>query len=142
MKTYDPTKVTLSIAGIPIEGYAPGTFVKVDYDEDTFTKQTGADAQTARTFNANLGGSAEITLQQSSKSNDALAALAALDRLNKTGVGAFLVADKSGTARASAQNCWIKKSAPLERGKELTDTTWTIDIASPLDITPGGTTDA
>lgn len=136
--TYDPTKVILSIAGITVQGFADGTFIKVARDEDAYTKKTGADGQTVRAKNANRGGSAEITLLQSSLSNNELAALAALDELSDQGVGAFLIKDLSGTMRASAENCWVKKPADAERGKEVSDTTWTIDVASPMVLSPGG----
>lgn len=137
-QTYDPQKVTVSVANITITGYATGSFVKVSRDEDAFVKTVGADGLVARTRNANRAGSIEVTLLQSSPSNDALSALALLDETSGTGVGAAQVKDVSGTSIASAQNAWVKKLPDMERGKELGEVTWVIDCDL-LNVTVGGT---
>jgi len=137
-QTYDPQKVVLSVVGNAIVGFAAGTFVKCSRDEDAFTKTVGAGGDVARTRNANRSGSIEITLLASSPSNDVLSALAAKDELSGTGVGPAMIKDGSGTALASAQNCWVKKLPDFERAKELGETVWLIDC-DVLSMTIGGT---
>ncbi len=137
--TYDPAKVTLSMGGNNIVGFAPGTFVKCARNEDAYTLSVGADGLGARTRNANRSGTIEITLKADSPSNDLLSAQAALDELSGEGVGAALVKDGTGTTVASAENAWIKKLPDIERAKELGEVTWTFETDL-LQLTVGGTT--
>jgi len=139
MATYDPQKVSLSVAGNTITGYAAGTFIKATRNEDGWMLTIGADGGGARTRNANKSGRVEITLLASSPSNDVLQAQAIVDELEATGVGPLLVKDGSGTAVASAGNSWIVKHPDLERGKELGEITWIIETEA-LAIQNGGTT--
>lgn len=139
MQTYDPTKVTLSILGNTITGYAPDSFVKVSRAEDGFMLTIGADGRGARTRNANKSGQIEITLLAASVSNDVLSALAVLDELTGQGVGPALIKDSSSLLSvAAAQNSWIKKIPDLERAKELGNVTWVIETDH-IDIFNSGT---
>ena len=138
MQTWDPQKFTISIAGITVVQYAPGTFIKAMRNEDAFTLTVGADGIGTRTRNANRSGRFEVTLMASSPSNDALQALAALDEASGAGVGAALVKDLSGTAFASGQNAWVVKIPDIERAKELGEVTWIIETDL-IQLSQGGT---
>ncbi len=128
MKNYDPTKVTIVVAGNKIDGFAPDTFVSVKRDEDAYTKQVGAAGDVTRTRNANKGGTIEITLMQASPSNDVLSALAVLDELKGAGTGEAQVTDTTSSATlAHAQNAWVKKFADLGRAKEAGTVEWVLD---------------
>lgn len=137
IKTYNPKRVVVSFLGQTLTGFAPGTFIRVEYDEDAFSKYTGADGESARVQNANEGGNATCTLMQTSQSNDTLSALAIADRASGTAVGPFMVKDLSGTTLCLSPNAWVKKIAGLERGKEATDSAWEFDLTD-LKMVNGG----
>lgn len=137
-RTYDPAQVFATFAGIPINGFAEGTFISASRDEDTFTKHTGAGGDVARTRNRNKGGKVSFTLMASSPTNDLLSAQAAADELAGTGAGALLVKDGNGSTVLAAPNAWISKPPAVEFGKELGDREWTIDCDE-LDMVIGGT---
>ena len=82
LRTYDPKQVVISIGGVPISGYADGTFLLIDRDENAFTKVTGADGTSTRVKSNNRAGSMTLTLKQSSPSNDVLSGFATLDELS------------------------------------------------------------
>ena len=128
VKTYDAAKVLIIVNGIPIQGYAKGSFLKVSRDSPSFTKKTGSSGETARARTNDDSGTAEITLMATSLSNDALSALRALDEATGDGVGPFLAKDNSGRTIVDSESCWIRKQADYEASDEITDRVWVIDL--------------
>jgi hypothetical protein len=139
-QTYNPQKCTFAWNGIIPVQFAEGAFIRVSYNADAYTLSVGSDGQAARTLNADKSATFEITLMASSPTNDLYSAQATADRLAGTGVHKGMVKDASGTARASAENLWIKKAADMERAKELGTATWVFETDN-LDLFVGGTTE-
>ena len=129
VRTYDPASVAVLVGGVPITGYADGTFVTVARDSDTFQKVSGADGQVARSKTNDKTGTLTITLMQTSASNDVLEGIAALDELTSTGIVPTLVKDNSGRSIHFAGNSWIRKVPDAEFGKEISNREWVIDLA-------------
>ena len=48
LATYDPKNVKVNVGGVPILGFADGTFITVERTSDNFEKITGADNRTTR----------------------------------------------------------------------------------------------
>jgi hypothetical protein len=138
VKTYDPAQIVVTLGPYLLSGFAEGTFVKVSRDEDAFLKKTGVDGETARARNKNRGGKVELTLLQSSASNDTLSAIAQAGELTGTDVYPLLIKDLLGTTLVMAPLAWPQKPADVEEGKEISDRAWTIDCASPMQMTVGG----
>lgn len=137
MKNYNPKKISLIVGVKAISGFADGTFVEVDYDEDAFTKKNGADGKVTRVASANLSGSMTITLDQASDSNDYLSILAVADRATGAGVVPVLLRDAGGTTLATGAEAWIRKQAPSSYSNKSEDRKWVIDIAE-LVMNTGG----
>ena len=126
LKTFDPNDVALVIGGIPMGGFADGTFILFEYDEDTFTKTQGADGESTRVKSNNNDGVLTLTLAQSSDSNLALTGIVELDRLTNAGVVPVLLKEiNSATTLFSAQ-AYIMKRANVEYSKEVTNREWPI----------------
>lgn len=138
MQTYDPAKVTVSVAGIMLTQFAKGTFVTVDLDTDAFGDEVGAGGEVVRVRSADERGVIKVTLMKASPSNDALTALAALDRLTGQGVGAAMVKDPTGTSLHSAAEAWVKKIPSAPYGTEAETVEWEIRCAK-LNHNLGGT---
>lgn len=132
-KTYNAKEVVITLGGIPgfaahtVAGFADGTFVKVSFDEDQFKKHIGADGEVSRSKSNNYSGKIEVTLMQSSDSNDAMSALAIIDRVSSNGVIPVTVADLKGKSLYFASSAWVMKVTDSEFGKELGSRTWTLD---------------
>ena len=129
VKTYDPKNTVVTVAGIPVGGYADGTFIKVTRDEDAFKKVTGADGYTARVKSNNRGGAIEITLMQTSSSNSLLSALAVADELTSAGIVPVMVKDLTGVSTSFSGTAWVKKMPDQEFSKELSNRVWILDCA-------------
>ena len=140
MQTYDPQLFSIEVAGLTINGFADGTFIKAMFNEDAYTIKIGADGQGVRVRNANSSGRFEITLLPSSPANATLAALSIMDRLTGKGAVPVFILDGSGTATASATKAWIIKQADLERAKEMGDVTWTMETLN-MQLLQGGIND-
>jgi hypothetical protein len=137
-KTYDPKKVLITFANIPLNsGIAPDTFLKVEADEDTFEKQVGADGDVTRTLNQNRGAKASLTLMAKSQVNDALSAIYNADLLLGNGVAAFMAKEANGTTLLLGSESWIKRLPSTERAKAAGTVEWEFDIAA-LEGTVGG----
>jgi hypothetical protein len=117
------------IGGVPLSGFGDN-IIEIEYDEDAYTEKVGTDGRTARIRNLNENGTATITLQQTSPSNDVLSTLANKDRVDGTGVVPFLVMDLSGRTIVTAAQCYIKKQSKVAIGKELKETSWVIKLVS------------
>lgn len=140
IKQYDPKKVAVIFAGLPLSGFAPGTFVKVEYNEDAFSLEVGADGETTRVKNANMSGKITVTLMASSASNDDLSDLAVADRVSGEGTFAGLIKDAKGTSNHAAATCWISKVPPAEYSKEGNGTReWVVETDELLSYVGGST---
>jgi hypothetical protein len=128
LKKYDPKTVAVIFGG-PITGFADGTFVSVEFDEDLFSKVTGADGESCRSKTNNQGARVTITLLQSSASNTFLSAALNTDLNSPLGDGIlpFFLKDLSGDTLMSAETAWIVKPANVEYGREVANREWTIE---------------
>jgi len=128
-KTYNPADVILTVGGKQISGYANGTFLTIERDEDSWSKDTGADGETCRTKSNNRGGKVTFTLMQSAASNQYLSALMALDELTGAGAVPVLAKDNSpgGKSLYFCEQGWLLKPAKSEFSKAPTTREWVID---------------
>lgn len=129
VRTYDPKSVILTVGGVPMSGFADGTFVRVTRANDSFTKVSGADGVVSRSKTNDVSGSLEITLAQTSPSNDVLSAFMTADELTNTGVVPVMCKDVSGRSILFSAFAWVKKPADVEFGKDISNRTWTLDCA-------------
>jgi hypothetical protein len=137
VKSYDPAKVTITFAGIIVEGYADGTFITAARNNPSFSLKVGSSGEGARAKSNDRSGIVTLTLQQSSASNDLLSAQAALDEASGDGIGSLLIKDLSGTTLCSAETAWIQKPADVEYAKEISDRQWVLETDI-LNIFAGG----
>jgi hypothetical protein len=129
VRTYDPKQVVITIGGVPMSGFADGTFLEVQREDDGYTKVVGADGYTTRTRSNNRSGSITLTLKQSSPSNDVLSGFAILDEATNTAVLPIFIKDLSGNSVFFSAQGWVKKFANSTYGKDLDNREWTIDCA-------------
>jgi hypothetical protein len=139
VKLYDPGSVMVIFGPNVLSGFSDGTMVRVERDEDAFTKKVGADGECTRTRNRNRCGSVVVTLMQTSASNLVLAALLTADELATTGVSILplTVKDNAGNTLHTALNAWVKKTPASEFAKETGDREWTIDTGPMVNVEGG-----
>jgi hypothetical protein len=141
VRTFDPKQTVFIAGGIPIGGFADGTFIAVERSNDTFSKVSGADGIVSRAKSNDLSGTITITLAQTSPSNDILTGFAQADEQTNNGVIPLSVSDLSGRANFVSAFGWVRKMPNAEFGKEITDREWVFDCAD-LNWFMGGNADA
>lgn len=139
MKTFDPKQVVITFGGHLLDGFAEGTFVKVERAKPLYETTVGAYGDAVRTKSNDRSGSVMVTLMQTSSSNDALSQMLRLDEDTPGGAPAraLQVQDLSGNTLVHAENAWLKGWPTQEWGDSVGSREWTIDTGS-LDIHVGG----
>jgi hypothetical protein len=136
-KTYNPKRVLFSYRGVPISGFADGTFIKVERASPAFAKTVGADGETARTASADKSGKITVTLMQTSASNDYLTQCLLNDELSNLNTGPAMCKDASGTSLFLAGEAWITAHPAPEFGKEIGTREWVFETGK-LEMFEGG----
>lgn len=139
LATYDPKSVIITIGGIPMSGFADGTFALLTREVDAWAMVTGADGLTTRVKSNNRAGTFTLTLTQTSPSNDILSAYAELDELRNDGVVSVLIKDIAGSTIIFSATGWIQKYPDVEFSNVLTNREWVMGL-SDIDIFVGGNT--
>ena len=115
---YSPKDVTVIVNGEYITGFAEGTFVTIEKDEDSISPSVGAQGDVAVAISCNNLHSATFILQQTSPS------VATLDRLHKAG-NMFTVSvtckSKDGSIDESfdCESALVKKPATRNYSNEI-----------------------
>lgn len=141
-KDYDPLKVSISINGQFVEGFADGTFISVSRNNQTWTVASGASGEAARSKSNDRTGTVELTLMQTSAFNNILSGLFFTDEgsLN-AGKFAFSLIDTNGGeggVNIIADQMWVQQPPTVEFGKELGDRVWTLETGNLFYISAGG----
>ena len=138
LRTYDAKKVIITIGSHTVTGYAEGTFVSIEPEGDGTVAQAGADGEVARSLSNNPLHTVNITLQQTSPSNDAFSEILRRDRASGGGgVVPLQIVDLRGTTLFAASQAWVVNWPSVENGSELNDREWPI-MAVMTDINVGG----
>lgn len=134
---YSPSNVTLSFSDLDVNGFAEGTFIEVEREEDGFTTYVGALGDVCRTRNLNRLSKITVTLMATAPINSVLATLAQIDEDDATEVYPIMVKDSSGEMLCVGAEAWIMKRPKIERGKEAGTIQWVFMVAN-LTIFEGG----
>ena len=124
--TYDPKKVILTLGGVPIGGYADGTFVNVEGNAETWTRKVGADGEVVRALSNDNTHTIQITLLQTSLSNPYLRSVYKADKLTGLGMLPLGFTDLNTMETKFWPQSWVTTEPPTGRAKETTDVQWTI----------------
>lgn len=124
---YSPKDVVCSWNGIAIEGFAPGSFLRLQRTSPLVTPVVGAGGQVALTRNADKTGTIEIELMQTSLSNQMLSAIQAKQdnmELEEDISSNFVIYDPSGSVLATGINAWLQELPQIELGRDQNSKTW------------------
>lgn len=132
IRTFDPDQMSVSLANIPIGGWADGEFLTIEMDADAFNDKVGSDGEVSRVKSMNRMATVKFMLMQTSPTNAALEALHNLDLAapNGAGVGTLMIRDRSGTAMYRADKAWIQKAADISFDREAKTREWKIRVAN------------
>lgn len=137
MRDYRPGEISVIFDGQILTGFAEGTFINVERDEDAYTYAPSTNGGGTRTKNSNRAGKITLTLQKSSPSNQVLSDAARRDEESNDGVRPVLVRDNSGSDLYKAESAYVVKIASAEEAKELPNREWILQCEV-LEINLGG----
>jgi len=125
---FDPKKVIVIFGGVPIGGYADGTFIEISpNDEEGFKKVVGADGEVARSQSNDNTHKVVITLLQSSLSNQHLSIVHNADKASGKGIMPLTITDLNGGSLKHWPQAWIQGDPTEGFGKEIGERQWTFD---------------
>lgn len=127
LKTYDFKQVAVIVGGRIVTGFAEGTGVTVERNEDAWTLQVGAEGEATRSKSNNRSGRVTLTLQQASESNAILDAFRQADELSNNGLQPMLIKDNSGNSLYTAEQCWVVKAPSAAFGAESDSREWILE---------------
>jgi hypothetical protein len=138
---YDPSEVDILVGAFPIEGWADGEFLTIEYNEDDYILVVGTDGTFTRSKQMNGSVDATIKIMQSSTANAFLSALRLVGRKTTGGgdIVPFVVKDKNdATQLFFAAQSWIKSFPKQPFDKSATPREWIFTIPDP-EVFIGGT---
>lgn len=141
MKQYDPKQVSIIVGGVPLSGFADGTFIRVGRRSPAWDLVVGTDGEGTRAKSNDKSGYFEFDLMQSSVSNQTLSALSLTDELTNTGVVPVLVKDGSGASLHTAEQAFVEKNPDSEYARVAGPRTWRLLTDNLIDFL-GGNQDA
>jgi hypothetical protein len=139
MPYIDPTQVKFNL-GVPITGFAPGSYITATPMSVTFESQAGIDGETQRVKKGDRRWQFKLTLLRSSASNDVLSALHLQDVKgnNGAGVAPLIMTDMSGRTKFAAPEAWIVGWPEADHSDEPGQTReWTVEAAN-VEVFIGG----
>lgn len=141
ISTYSPSDVLITIAGMhSVSGYADGTFVRITKDMKPFTKVRAMDGEVARMYHDDTGYKVELTLMQSSSTNNILTMLYNIDTVTKMGKFPLFIKDSRGQTNFLAATAWIEQIPEVTFGPSLSERTWVFGCSDAV-LTIGGNED-
>jgi hypothetical protein len=127
VKTFDPKRVAISLNGLPLTGFAEGSLLSVEFDEDAYVKSVGSTGEVARTKTNNYTGQITFSLQYTSTANQILMNMAKLDRDSNDGIATILIEDGSGASALYCDSAWVMKAPDLELNNDNAALEWILD---------------
>lgn len=121
---YDPKDVTVNIDGTIITGFAEGTFVKCEKNEDNFAPYVGAQGEVDYAKSADKTGKITVTIKSTSPSLNYLNNLA-----NKSSTVSAYVIDANSGLKYGGTECVCMKPADAEFSNEITEREFTIHVS-------------
>lgn len=145
-KTLDPSRYTLTVGGVRVQGQANDTFYKFSMEGAQITDDVGGTGDVVRVISRDARATIEVQLLPSSDTNDYFSSLVNQD-LNANNPGAtggyavvsVSLVDLNGTFSIDTEEGWIMQFADGELGSKVYNRTWKIRLAKAR-VTVGGNT--
>lgn len=123
---YLPDSVNCLAFGIPISGFADGTFITIGKDKVPFGSTETADGQVARLYTNSQTYTISLTLHRGSPSNDVLTKLWQLDEITQRAKFPLFIKDLSGSDLFFSTNTWIEGIPNMVQSTSFDTRTWVL----------------
>ena len=130
--TFDPQKVNLVVKGVAITGFAEGTMIEIERNEDAIIPYVGTQGEVAFAESADKTGVIKVTLMQTSPSVGYLNTLAK-QKGDDAAFPVSVVNMNTNAISASGTKARVKKMATETIDKEVKEREFEIYVAD-LDL--------
>lgn len=127
MWTYDPSSVSITFAGKPLEGFVSDNFVSITRESPLYTSKRAMDGTVAITQQRYSRWTVKITLQQSSPSNNLLDGVQKIMFEKNITAMQFLpliIKDHSGDTMFFAKDVWLEQVPEQSFGSGMGTREW------------------
>ncbi len=127
MYTYSPSDISITFAGVPIEGFSSDNVVRINRIDPIYTSKRAMDGSVSVTKQKYSKWQVSIFLAQSSESNDLLNWVQKLlfsADIKELQYLPLIIKDNSGTTMFFAKDVWIEQLPELEFGQSLATREW------------------
>lgn len=123
---YLPDDVNCLAFGIPLSGFADGTFISITKDKVPYGTTETADGQIARLYTNSQTYTISLTFHRGSVSNDVLTKLWQLDEFTQRAKFPLFIKDLSGTDLFFSTNTWIEGIPSMVESTNFDSRTWVL----------------
>jgi hypothetical protein len=124
---YDPKKHNISAGGLPLTGFAGGTFLNIEANSDDWSEITGVYGDTTRIRLNDKSAIITLTLLYGSPGNTILDDFRKLDLNSGLGVFNFLADDSLNPGNQHiAATCYVRRAPTATRSDEAPTVEWTL----------------
>ena len=138
VKTYNPKRVIVVFGGVPISGFADGSYITITPGSQRYTKAVGADGEVARGKSNDNTHEVTLTLIATSVSNNVLSSFVLVDKLSDAGALPLQIIDLSGTTLFFWPQAWVRQPADIDMAKEVGSRAWLLDTGQVTAEVVGG----
>lgn len=124
LANYCPEDINCLAFGIPLNGFAEGTFITISKDKVPYGATETADGMTARLFTNSQTYTIQLTFHRGSTSNDVLTKLWQLDEITQKAKFPLFIKDLSGTDLFFSTNTWIESLPNMVQSSTFDSRTW------------------
>lgn len=124
LANYSPESVNCLAFGIPLNGFADGTFINISKDKVAYGSTETTDGQVARIYTNSQTYTISLTFHRGSTSNDILTKLWQLDELSQVGKFPLFIKDLSGTDLFFSTSTWIEGVPNMVQSTNFDTRTW------------------
>jgi hypothetical protein len=124
---YDPRNVILMFGGALIDGYAPDTFIEIEFNSPRYATAVGATGKGIRSKRNDKSAVIRISLLPGSPSNLAFQAAMAADDANNSGAKPLKINDL-GTGRGwVSAGAWVRQEPGASMQAEAQPQVWELE---------------
>lgn len=127
--TYSAKDVSIIFGFIQLSGYAPDSFVTIEYNNDAWKLAVGASGEATRSQSNDMSAKITVRIQPGALSNTLLTGFFQADRFTRKGALPMIVTDL-GTGTTHTGTAWIVKLPKKEYAMESQVLEWVFESGS------------
>lgn len=140
--SYSPEEIDFLIAGVvPARGFVDGTFIDVRKNVTPYALHTSTDGMNSRLHRQSNSYTVQITLSNTSETNELLTRIWQLDEITQMGKFPLLIKDNFGSSLFFSATAWIQQPADMYYSNRITDRIWIFQCTQ-CTYNVGGNTEA